>query len=350
MTPSPASSRWSTTSVAVLGLLVSLGLELVHYRAYAAPSAESFCSVGAKLDCASVALSRYSIFLGVPLPLWGALGFAAMATAAWLRSRWLLPLAAFATLTSVGLLGVELLAIGALCLLCEAIHVLSVVLLALAWRQRQAAAEAYLDRGSLLLVFGPAIGTLAALLAFQQPYWGDFGWKGDLPLSQGKTAEGYPWIGAEQPSLVVHEFTDYACPHCKAATSYMLRKVAAHPRQLRVVRRQYARMPCPPGAATSCQLARIAYCAQEQGRFWQADRWLFAHASGRHQVDLGAAARDVGLDEQRLRACVVRADTYERADADAKEARKKRVLSTPYYIVGNAALPPDQVIARIEAL
>ncbi|HEY6079198.1 MAG TPA: vitamin K epoxide reductase family protein, partial [Polyangiaceae bacterium] len=101
MTASPT-SRWLATSVAVLGLLLSLWLELVHYRAYTSPSAVSFCSVGAKLDCASVALSRYSVLLGVPLPLWGALGFASLATAAWLRSRWLLPLAALATLASLG--------------------------------------------------------------------------------------------------------------------------------------------------------------------------------------------------------------------------------------------------------
>jgi uncharacterized membrane protein len=350
MTASRTPSRWSAVIVAALGLLLSIALEVVHYRAYAAPSATSFCSVGDKLDCASVALSRYSVLLGVPVPLWGVAGFLTLLSAAWLRSRWLLPLAAFASLVSLAFLGVELFAIGAVCLLCEGVHVVSWLLLVIAWRQRPLVSDSYGDRNTLLLIFAPALGLMVALLVFQRPYWGAFGWKGDVPFAQGKTEEGYPWIGAEEPTLVVHELTDYSCPHCKAASTRLLREVAAHPKQLRVVRRQYTRMPCPPGAPASCQMARVAYCAQEQGKFWQADRWLFEHATGKDRVDLAVAARDIALDEAKLRTCVVRADTYQRAETDAKDARKKRVLGTPYYIVGNKTLSPEQVRKRLDEL
>jgi uncharacterized membrane protein/predicted DsbA family dithiol-disulfide isomerase len=350
MTSPRTPSRWIGVGIAAFGLLLCIALEVVHYRAYTAPSSSSFCSVGEKLDCASVALSRYSTFLGVPLPLWGAAGFLSLLAAAWLRSRWLLPLAALATFASLVLLYVEIAVIGAVCLLCEGVHVAAVLLLVVAWRQRALASDRYLSRDSLLLVFAPALGALAALLVFQKPYWGAFGWKGDLPFAQGTTERGDPWIGAEQPTLVVQEFTDYSCPHCKVASSYMLRQVAAHPGKLRIVRRQYARMPCPPGLATSCQLARVAYCAQEQGRFWHADRWLFEHATGRHEVDLAVAARDIGLDEKLLRACVVRADTYARAEADAKEARKKRILGTPSYIADSKVLSGEQLTKRLDEL
>ena len=98
MTAPASPSRLPAVAVALFGLVLSLGLELVHYRAYMMPSAASFCSVGAAFDCASVALSRYSVLLGVPAPLWGVAGFLAMLAAAWLRSRWLLPLSLLATL------------------------------------------------------------------------------------------------------------------------------------------------------------------------------------------------------------------------------------------------------------
>ena len=68
-------------------------------------------------------------------------------------------------------------------------------------------------------------------MLFQQPYWGAFGWKGDVPFPHGKTAEGYPWIGAENPKLVLNEFTDYACPHCKVASTQTLKSLAAHPKE-----------------------------------------------------------------------------------------------------------------------
>jgi uncharacterized membrane protein len=349
MNASASPSRWPAVVVALVGLLLSLWLELVHYRAYMMPSASSFCSVGQKLDCASVALSRYSIVLGVPMPLWGVAGFAALLAAAWRRSRWLLPLSLLATLGSLALLLVELFVIGSVCLLCEGVHVACAVLLVLAWRDRERGAP-FGDRDNLLLIFAPAAGLLAAVLLFQRPYWGAFSWKGDLPFAQGKTPEGYPWVGAEEPTLTVHEFTDYSCPHCKAATNHLLRVLAEHPKQLRIVRRQFARLPCPAGVAASCQMVRVAYCAGEQGRFWSADRWLFEHGTGRSQVNLTEAARDIGLDAKRLEACVVSDETYRRAEAEAKWARKKQVPGTPYYSLDDKLVSPNALAAHLDRL
>jgi uncharacterized membrane protein len=336
--------------VAALGLLLSIALEVVHYRAYTAPSESSFCSVGEKLDCTSVALSHYSVVLGVPMPLWGVAGFMALLAAAYRRSRWLLPLSALAALGCTALLGIELFALSTVCLLCEGVHLSTVALLVLAWRQRSTASDTYGDRDSLFFVFAPAAGLLITLLLFQPPYWAVFGWKGDLPFAQGKTEQGQPWIGSEQPTLIVHEFTDYSCPHCKVASSRMLKELAAHPKQLRIVRRQYPRMSCPIGMDASCQLARVAYCAQEQGKFWQTDRWLFEHGTAKYQVDPGVAARDIGLDEGKLRACVVRSDTYERAAADSKEATRRHILGTPDYIVGDKKVSAEQLQKLIDAL
>jgi uncharacterized membrane protein/predicted DsbA family dithiol-disulfide isomerase len=349
MTSSRTNSRLPVV-IAALGLLLSLALEVVHYRAYTAPSATSFCTVGEKLDCASVALSRYSVAFGIPMPYWGIAGFMALLAAAWLRSRWLLPLSAVAAIATTVLLGIELLSLHTICLLCEGVHLTSVALLVVAWRHRAELSAPYGERDNLLLVLGAPVGLLVALALFLPPYWGAFGWKGDVPFAQGKTAEGYPWIGAEQPSLIVHEFTDYSCPHCKIASSHTLKALAAHSKKLRVVRRQYARMTCPPGVPSSCQLARMAYCAQEQGKFWPTDRWLFEHATARSEVDVAVAARDIGLDESQLRTCLTRSDTYARADADAKAALKKHIIETPTYIVGDKKISAEQVQKLISDL
>ena len=97
-------NRTPIVVLAALGLALSLALELLHVRAYLQPSASSFCAVGERLDCTSVALSRYSVLLGVPVPLWGALGFVAILVAAVRRSRWLLPLTGAAAVASLVLL------------------------------------------------------------------------------------------------------------------------------------------------------------------------------------------------------------------------------------------------------
>src|SRR5882672_3701015 len=111
--------------LAAVGLLCSAALELAHYQAYVDPTRASFCSAGAQLDCTTVALSRWSVFVGIPLPLWGVAGFMAIGLLAWWRSRWLLPLSALAALASVVLLAIELFAIHSVCLFCEGVHVTS---------------------------------------------------------------------------------------------------------------------------------------------------------------------------------------------------------------------------------
>lgn len=78
MTESISSSRprpeWATVVCSLVVLLVSGVLQALHVRTYLDPGATSFCAVSGTLDCDAVTLSRFSVFLGVPLPAWGALG------------------------------------------------------------------------------------------------------------------------------------------------------------------------------------------------------------------------------------------------------------------------------------
>jgi len=245
---------------------------------------------------------------------------------------------------------IELAAIGALCLLCEAVHLVCFALFGLAWRERTRLSPSYRNREDALLVFAPPLGLFVALALFVPHYWIVFGWKGDVPFAQGKTAEGYPWIGAENPTLVVEEFTDYHCPHCRIASARSLKRLDQHKKTLRLVRRQFPRVRCRAGRDNLCQAVRIAYCGQEQGRFWQTDRWLFEHAPKQASLELGQAAADIGLDPEKLRACVTRNDTYERAVVDSELAKKKRFPGTPYYVVGDRRAPEDGLAKLLEAL
>jgi protein-disulfide isomerase len=143
---------------------------------------------------------------------------------------------------------------------------------------------------------------------------------------------------------------DYTCPHCRAASAFSLRRIAAHPRELRIIRRHWPRTPCQPASETRCLPLRIALCADEQDRFWQADRWLFDHSRGGDVPDIATAARDLGLDGERLRACVGRASTFERAALEAKRAKKLRLPGVPYYAEGDRIATRATMSAWIDAL
>lgn len=337
-------------ALAATGLFLSSWLELLHLRAYTMPGALGFCSFGAKLDCGAVALSRWSVLFGVPVPLLGVLGFGALAIAAWLGSGLLVPLSLVAAALSLALLGVELASIHALCALCEAVHLVAIALAVVAVRKRRELSPLG-DREHATLVLLPAFGVFVALVFFLPPYFRTVTWNGELPFPSGVTSDDAPWIGAKNPELTLEEYTDYLCPHCRAATSWTLKRLAAHPNAIRIVRRQFPLASCSATLHGSCERLRLAYCGGEAGRFWQMDRWLFAHGDTL-KVDHAAAARDLGIDSQRLESCVERPDIYARAERESAQAAKQHFSGTPTYVVGGKRIPPetaDRYLARGKA-
>ncbi|HEY3495057.1 MAG TPA: vitamin K epoxide reductase family protein [Polyangiaceae bacterium] len=340
--------RGLVLSLAGLGLALSVVLEVLHVRAYLVPAETSFCAIGQRLDCTSVALSRYAVLAGLPLPVWGALGFLAIGLAAFFRSRLLLVLTAAASVASLALLGVELFAIGALCLLCEAVHVVAFASFGVALALDRGALAPFADRRKALQVFAPSALLAVGLLLFIPRYWAVFGWKGEPPFPHGKTQEGYPWIGAEEPGVTVHEFTDYRCVHCKAAASRSLRLLAQYPDTLRIVRRQFPRQRCPRRASFACLALRFAYCAGEQGKFWQADRWLFDRAGRRGNLESSDLVRDVGIDSGKFSVCLGLEATAERAAEEAQFALDQGYQGTPTLVVDGAVITEGELRQLVE--
>jgi len=343
----PRIERW-LLGLSGLGFAASVVLEVVHAQTYLAPARDSFCSLGARFDCVSVAASGASVFLGVPWALWGVAGFMALAAAVVRRSIWLLPLAIGAALTSVLLLILEIREIGSICLFCEIAHGATWLIAVLAVFARGSLRRDMKSGTTLYWVFVPGLtlGLTAAL--FLPPYWAAFSYRSAPPFATGTTPEGQPWIGAREPRLVIHEFTDYRCPHCRAATTRTLRWLDERP-GLRIVRHQQPNSACHTFGPT-CEAVRLAYCAEEQGKFWRADRWLFSHAQGGRPVNRAELGRDLDLEVAKLEACSQRADVYERAAGEHRYAKKMRILDVPGYLVEGKRLRPHQLEDRVRQL
>ncbi|MBC8068986.1 MAG: thioredoxin domain-containing protein, partial [Deltaproteobacteria bacterium] len=344
---SPRFARRAATALALLGLVVSGALQVLHVRTYLVPSASSFCAVGETFDCNAVTLSRFSVLLGVPLPIWGALGFYALSLMAWRGARLLLPLSAFAAVASLALFAEELLHVGAVCMFCEAVHVIALALFVLVFVQRdRLVANTRQDYYAALAL--PAALWLGVRL-FTPAYWTSVLWTRELPFATGVDERGFPWIGATEPSVTLHEYTDYACPHCMIAAARSHRRLAAHPDELRIVRHQQPRMRCLARAMRACELVRLAICAGDQGKFWQADSWLFARGAVQKQLDVAAAAQELELDAHALAACIDDPATQERAAVFADEARARKVRGTPGYVVDDGdLLDPEQAGAVLD--
>jgi uncharacterized membrane protein len=339
---------WGPVVGAFVVMLVSGVLQALHVRTYLDPGATSFCAVGATLDCDAVTLSRFSVLFGVPLPAWGALGGYAMFVAAWRRSSLILPLSGIAALASVLLLLEELFHVGAVCLFCEVIHVACIATFAFAWRARHGLRRPATRADAIAALGVPAL-LWAIVRVLVPPYWVSVLWLGDIPFPTGVDEQGRPWIGAETPEVVVVEYTDYACPHCRIGSSRMRMRLAEHPDELRIVRGQQPRMHCTSKNQYACPFLRAALCAGDQGKFWQMDSWLFAHAPGSGvKLDLVAAAQEVWLDPLELGRCWADPTTAERAELLGKEAREQNIRETPAYVVDGEKLSPAEVHALLD--
>jgi uncharacterized membrane protein len=343
----PRFARRTATALAVLGLVISGALQVLHVRTYLVPSASSFCAVGETFDCNAVTLSRFSVLLGVPLPIWGALGFYGLSLLAWRGVKLLLPLSAAAAAASLALLAEELLHVGAICMFCEAVHLVAIALFVLVFVQRDRLRPTQRADAYVALAI-PAVLWLGVRL-FAPPYWTSVLWTRELPFPTGVDEQGFPWIGATAPTVTLHEYTDYACPHCMIAAARSRRLLAAHPDELRIVRHQQPRLRCTQIAMNGCQYVRLAICAGDQGKFWQADSWLFARGAVKGQLDVAAAADELGLDAAALAGCIDDPATQQRAAVFADEARARKVRGTPGYVIDDGdLLDPEQAGAVLD--
>jgi uncharacterized membrane protein len=338
--------RAALLAVAV-GLGASVVAQVVHLRTYTVPETSSFCTVARQLDCTTVSLSRWAVAFGVPLPVWGIAGFVAMGIALVRRSWLLLPLSAVGAAASVALLLVEIRVLRTVCLVCEAVHVASWAVLILAVLLRRQLSPP--SKPEALRALGPPGVIVLLTWALLPRYWAIASWSDPVTLPHGVDAEGHHWIGAENPEVTLHEYVHYGCPHCVVGMSRTRRWLLSRGDRVRFVRHQQPLGRCPKGS-DKCQFVRLAACAADQGKFWEADAWLFAHAPGRKLVDPDKAAKDLGLDAPALEACMASEKTFDRIDAEAARTFEQGRTVVPSYYLDDKALNLREVEKLLEGL
>jgi protein-disulfide isomerase len=204
----------------------------------------------------------------------------------------------------------------------------------------------------LVAVFAGILGVARATVP---PYWRVEASTGPGGLSIGRTAAGHPWIGASEPVLEIEEFSDYQCPHCQRGHDAVRKLLESYPDRVRLVHRHYplgracnplVRRPYHPEA---CRYARLAYCAQQKGRFWEANDYLYAHGRRRNPVRAEELAAAIDLDAGSLKRCAASERAAQAIQQDLESGRDLGVRGTPTFVVEGVKYPgriPPDVIRR----
>ncbi|TNF24010.1 MAG: hypothetical protein EP329_26140 [Deltaproteobacteria bacterium] len=171
---------------------------------------------------------------------------------------------------------------------------------------------------------------------------------------QSEDDQGHPWVGGPDAVLVVEEFTDYQCPHCRSAHMRMRRLLSEYPGQIRVVHRHFPLDGACNRLLTgrvfhprACELSRVAVCAGEQGRFWEMNDLLFQRQDEirRDGTSADALARRLELDMDDFQCCMAAEATGTTVTADIEAGIRLRLTGTPAYVIDGVphlgSLPPD---------
>ena len=368
-------------------LLSLIGLSLAGYLTYIHLGlmrgellGGAACSAaGSAFNCHAVASGPWSAVLGIPLALWGVLGYlAAFALSLWARqpggdaahgATLLFLLAAAFVGIDLALFAVMAAVIRVYCLFCLLTYAVNVGLLALSarslpfpWPRALAHAGEALGR---LLPSAQRPGTelfwgmmLVSVLATAAPHLSTtFAARGSL-ASQRKQIQdfiaqqprvrvetgGDPSDGPAGAPLELVEFSDFFCPSCQHASKMNAIVLATHRRDLRFVFKHYPldtacnnkihRM-VHPGA---CRVAAASECAHLQGKFWPFHDVVFAKGHDYNLNQLEGDARRLGMDPTAFEACMASGQGMEAVTRDIEEAAKVNVQSTPTYVLNGIVI------------
>jgi uncharacterized membrane protein/predicted DsbA family dithiol-disulfide isomerase len=446
----------SLLAVSLLGLVASTYLSVLHWQVHNVPGHVSFCAISDKLNCDTVAMSKYSVIAGLPIAYWGVLFYALIIILliwgivqhkqSWpwglitLLNLWALSMSTYLLLVSEFI-------IHSYCLMCISIYVVNFVSAVLigaglyrlgSWLQQVMSLQLLAVLVGLVLFVGASLHCIEELwirkilpltlflilllvwlnrkpkqslrqvkyilriiahdttYLFHRPILGGgFAFSGltvligililtprlyskakpaipgngILPslgvrapcdeksanvnnnfaliagglkdIGHGQTVQGFHWIGATVPQIIIIEYSDYECPYCRKAHEIVREVVREHKNKVRLI---HIQMPLDhkcnpiirrPFHRHACKCALAAICAAEQSAFWPMNDQLFIQRGNFDFNGLMDLVNVMGLDQDRFKHCMVAKKARNILALNLEECIKHKIKpATPTFVIG----------------
>jgi predicted DsbA family dithiol-disulfide isomerase len=188
------------------------------------------------------------------------------------------------------------------------------------------------------------VGALIAAIAiggaaFYPPYWQYVPPKHKASLSTGRTPEGRPWIGAQQPELIIEEYADYLCFQCSKMHAYLRELVGRYPDKIRLVHYHFpmdsaynplVKESFHEGAG---KMALLAMFAETQNKFWPMNDLLFEKGRQRENIETRELCETLDLDCKMMSEAIGDPILLKRLWQDIRSGLKHKIMATPSFIV-----------------
>lgn len=348
----------------IIGLASAVYLFIIHYKNYTDITFSSICALSKAINCDTVAQSKYSVFLSVPLAVWGIINFIfyflLAVRAAYQKDRHLWILIFIISLSS-SLVSIYLGYLSAIkihsycifCLTCYLCHFGIAFYSFIIIRRFNIIFSFKTFKNSIIsLVSTPrskmttcSILIIILLLPILFPNYWDMAQS--IPLSQniksGITSEGNPWIGAESPDLSISIFSDYQCFQCYKMHSLLMTLIRQYPDKIRLVHIHFPLDHNYNPAVVhedfhigSGELALIGILASNEGKFWDINHKLFTLGRNKGVINLKKLAEEYHLDQKKLLQLRNDIQLISQLRKDMKKGIDLKINSTPSFeINGN---------------
>lgn len=374
----------------VVGLLLSIYTVVHHYSVKILGDNSFACNINQTFSCDTVALSAYSEIFSVPLGVYGVGYFLALwvllATGLSDRKGHEDHLLAYTytiiggTLVSLVLAAISHFQLAVYCVSCLAVNTVCLLqLVALIVQRRKFPFRIdvmSLGRGSMTtllvvvavvalhnLVIRPRIGVSPVV----EQGTGELATLGDtvhqLPINKSAYSglgEDYRH-GNDQAVVQVVEFVDFQCPSCKQMANVIDQLKKEYAGQVLFVFKNYpldrscnSKVNRGGGHKFACEIAIMARCAGQFGKFWSFHDLAFANQKQASEEAVVDWAKQSGLTDEQIVACRASEGLLDKIRDDISLAERVGVSGTPTLFINGrkyrGGLDVDQLRTELDRL
>lgn len=367
--------------LALAGFGVSIELTRIYYESFRNVDFTPFCAINQQVNCVSVALSKYSSILGVPISGFGMATYFLMLVVIPFRLRtrvrifanlenYLALLAVWSMGMTIYLASVSTFILKTLCLWCTALYALNLAFFILIWlaldpftrlveQFKQDFELLRTDPRALGVLLGAVILAMVLFVVQLNRYYGKNSARVSVP-DQGRTGVDLsvnkdPVLGPAQAPVTIIEFSDFQCPFCREMHFVLKEMRNKFGPRIRVV---YKNFPldaqCNPALKSSlhpnsCELAFAAECAYQEGCFEGFyDKLIESGAYG--QGALMQMAIDCGMDPNRFQACMAGDSPKKAVAKDIDDAVKIGIKGTPMLVINGRIIQGSRSEKEMEEI
>lgn len=346
------------------GFLNAFYLSVSHYRVYTDIGYSSFCALSKSINCDTVSQSSYSILWGMPVPVWGCIGylflillFSFLFHKKNMNKRlWSLffCVVSLFSIYSLILAFISTFYIHSYCLMCILSYAINFALMFYSYAVIKKFGDCGIWKGffkdvsylkfrssSFPLLAKIFLAGVVFLWIFLPKYWVIDIKKGMVKPPSGVTEDGSHWIGAQNPEITIIEYTDYLCFQCKKMHFYLRSLVAENPDKIRLVHRHFPldkefnfaiKEDLHSGAG---EMAMVAIYAGLKERFWEMNDLLFQIDHSKGTINLNELAQKTNLKPEELAWALGQTAIRLHLKRDIALGAKAGVSGTPSYMIND---------------